>query len=148
LVFLFVSFGYIWQHMRILTFLLLITAPFWASPQTAPVKAGYGETVTQTPPAFPGGNDSLRVFIKRNLHYPRQALTDGVRGKVWLNFTVDKNGAIRDSSVLKHVHDEIDREALRILSLMPTWIPATLSGSPVDAPFMLQIEFIPPGQKP
>ena len=140
--------------MRILPFLLLIAAPVWAGAQTAgdsahrPVKAGYGEAIAQTPPTFPGGNDSLRVFIKRNLRYPRQAMTDGVRGKVWLNFTVDKNGAIRDSSVLNPMHEAIDREALRILSMMPTWNPATLSGNPVDAPFMLQIEFIPPGQKP
>jgi len=137
-----------------LPFLLLMTAPLWAGAQTdgdsaqRPVKAGYGESVTQSPPGFPGGNDSLRAFIKRNLRYPRQAMNDGVRGKVWLNFTVDKNGAIRDSSVIKPVHEEIDREALRILSIMPAWNPATLSGNPVDAPYTIQIEFVPPGQKP
>ena len=140
--------------MRVLIFILLFAASECAlaqsktEPAEQPVKAGYGEAVVQKQPEFPGGPDSLRAFIKRTIHYPRQSATDGIRGKVWLSFTVDYTGAIRDSSVLKHVNEEIDAEALRVLSVMPLWIPGTMNGSPANTPYILQMEFVPPGQKP
>jgi len=118
------------------------------APTEKPVKAGYGETIVQKQPEFPGGTDSLRAFIKRTIHYPRESVAAGLHGKVWLSFTVDRNGAIKDSSVIRHISDEIDREALRVLSVMPLWTPGTLNGTPADMPYMLQMEFIPPGQKP
>jgi protein TonB len=111
------------------------------------VKAGFGVPVAQTQPSFPGGPDSLRAFIKRTVHYPVAARNDGARGKVWLSFTVTKEGAIRDSIVLKSVHPDLDREALRVLKEMPDWVPATNNGTAFEGSYILQIEFIPPGQK-
>jgi protein TonB len=117
-------------------------------PPAPGVKAGYGVPVEQTQPSYPGGIDSLHAFLKRTVHYPRQSVNEGARGKVWLNFTVDKEGNIRDSSVLKSVNAELDAEALHVLQEMPRWNPATAGGNPVDASYILQIEFVPPGQRP
>ena len=111
------------------------------------VKAGYGLAVEQTQPEFPGGRDSLSLFLKTTLHYPKQSLHEGVHGKVWLGFLVDHDGNIKDESILKSVNKELDTEALRILKLMPPWKPATIGGNPVNSQYILQIEFIPPGQK-
>jgi TonB family protein len=111
------------------------------------VQAGYGVHVEQTQPAFPGGPDSLRAFLKRNLHYPKEAMLQGVRGKVWLSFTVDTAGALKEPVVLKSVSPEIDSAATHILTLMPSWEPARIGDQAVEAQYLLQLEFIPPGQR-
>jgi len=140
--------------MKLAVFITMVLFAGFSSAQTSrdssgrPVKAGYGETVQQTRPDYPGGPDSLRVFISRTMRYPHQAILDGARGKVWLGFTVDREGNIKDASVLKSVNPEIDQEALRILQQMPRWNPATIAGNPVDSQYMLQLQFVPPGEKP
>jgi len=111
------------------------------------VPAGYGVRVEQSQPSFPGGPDSLRLFLKRNLHYPKEAMLQGVRGKVWLSFTVDTAGSLKDPVVMKSVSPDIDSAAVHILSLMPAWQPARIGELPVEAQYLLQLEFIPPGQR-
>jgi TonB family protein len=108
------------------------------------VKAGFGVSVSQSQPEYPGGSDSLFLFLNRNLEYPEQASLDGIHGKVWIGFLVDKEGKIKEERILKSVDEALDNEALRLVRLMPLWKPGMINNEPVDMQYILPIEFIIP----
>ena len=74
--------------------------------------------VVENDPEFPGGQDSLQAFMERHLRNPRQ-----VEGKVYVQFIVERNGRMTNLKVLRGIDEETDEEALRVMRLMPRWIP-------------------------
>ena len=88
-------------------------------------------TWTEEMPMFPGGDIKLMKFFAENLVYPEIAKRAGVEGKVILSFVVDKNGKIVDISILKRIGAGCDEEAIRVLKMMPDWIPGKQNGIPV-----------------
>lgn len=74
--------------------------------------------VVENDPEFPGGQDSLQAFMERHLRNPRQ-----VEGKVYVQFIVERNGRMTNLEVLRGIDEETDEEALRVMRLMPRWIP-------------------------
>jgi protein TonB len=82
-------------------------------------------------PKFPGGDSELIKFFSQNLVYPEIAKRAEVEGKVILSFIVDKNGNIIDVEVAKSIGAGCDEEAMRVLSIMPRWIPGKQNGNPV-----------------
>jgi len=75
-------------------------------------------------PEFPGGQAALTDFIQQNVRYPKEAEKEGITGKVYVKFTIDEKGVVRDALVLKKVGYGFDEEALRVVGLMPKWLPA------------------------
>ncbi len=112
--------------------------------QNEKVKAGYGVHVSITQPEFPGGMDSLKMFIHNNLKYPRQLMDSRTGGSVVIMFIVDKDGKIVDPVVMKGVNPDVNEEALRIIKMMPDWKPGTNGGMPVNKQYILPIDFVPP----
>lgn len=90
---------------------------------------------------YPGGNDSLRVFMARNFRYPREAKMDGIEGTVRVKFTITKEGSLENIEVINKVNPLLDREALRIVNLLPKWIPAVQDGNKVNMVFILPVVF-------
>ena len=111
------------------------------------VKKGFGVSVTQVQPEFPGGQDSLETFLKNNLEYPENARINHVQGRVYIGFLVDKTGKIKNPRVLSSATEELDQEALRVVKMMPDWTPGNTGGTPVDVQFVLPIDFITPPAK-
>jgi TonB family protein len=108
------------------------------------VKAGFGVTVVQVQPEFPGGQDSLSSFIKKNMVYPLQAKLNGIHGRVYVGFLVDKTGKLKNHRILSGVNDELNNEALRVVQLMPDWTPGTNNGVAMDVQYILPFDFIVP----
>lgn len=106
-----------------------------------------GMVLTQTQPEFPGGADSLKMFLTRNMKYPEGSRVARKQGHVFVGYKVDRTGAIKDPYILSSVADDIDAEALRLVGLMPLWQPATISGKPVDKNYVLEIAFVIPGSR-
>ena len=113
-------------------------------PTRKDIKAGFGVTVTQVQPEFPGGPDSLQSFLKANLVYPDSARIHHVQGRVYVGFMVDLEGKIINPRILSSASSELDKEALRVVSIMPAWKPGTAGGSPVKVQYILPIDFITP----
>ena len=111
------------------------------------VKAGFGVTVVQNQPQFPGGEDSLISFLKQNLRYPEEAKLAWIQGRVFIGFLIDHNGKIKDVNVLSSVNPQLDAEALRVVHMMPDWIPGNAGGTNVDVQYILPIEFIMPKKR-
>lgn len=97
--------------------------------------------VVSDAPEFPGGTQALQKFITSNMEYPSDALRDSIKGRVLVQFTVEKDGSITDIEVLKHVHPLLDAEAVRIVSGMPRWIPGKHFGFPRRVRYTIPVTF-------
>ena len=97
--------------------------------------------VVEQQPEFPGGDEAYKLFLQNNIRYPESAKEQGVEGTVYLGFEVSKKGKIRDVAVLRGVNVDIDNEAVRVIKLMPDWVPGKQQGKPVDVKMNLPIKF-------
>ena len=73
-------------------------------------------------PEFPGGMDSLKVFIQKNLRYPSASNCDKDSCCVFLEFVVEVDGSITNPKVLVSVNPDFDAEAVRLVLSMPKWV--------------------------
>ena len=76
--------------------------------------------------------------------YPEKAMAEKVEGTVALEFIVEKDGWISNIKVLRSVSEECDAEAVRVVSYMPKWKPATVDGRPVRCRYVQPIKFALP----
>ncbi|MCW3082905.1 MAG: energy transducer TonB [Bacteroidetes bacterium] len=95
--------------------------------------------VDQTP-EFPGGNAALLKFISSNAKWPVQAAGKEITAtKIYVQFTIDKYGNVKNPKILKGINDGYDKEALRVVSLMPKWKPAISGGKTTAYVYSMQI---------
>jgi len=92
-------------------------------------------------PSFPGGENEMYKFLGNNIVYPEYSKEANIQGKVFLQFVVRADGEITDIKILRGVSPEIDAEAIRVLKLMPKWIPGKQNGRNVSVYFKLPINF-------
>ena len=92
-------------------------------------------------PVFMGGDEGLLNFLGQNLRYPQDAFKEGIEGRVTVQFTVSKDGSIKDINVIRSLFPSCDAEAVRVVSIMPKWVPGKLKGKPVDAIYTLPLSF-------
>ena len=92
-------------------------------------------------PEFPGGEDKMLEYIGNNLKYPKQALEQGVDGRVVVNFVVDENGRISDVKTVRGIGSGCDAEAERVVRSMPPWKAGKQNGKAVKVSFSLPILF-------
>ena len=90
---------------------------------------------------YPGGFEAMSAYISKSIVYPEKAKADGVEGKVFVQFVVEKDGSVGDATVFRGVSPECDEMALQVVKAMPKWQPATFKGKPVRSRFMLPINF-------
>ena len=84
--------------------------------------------------------------VKANLKYPDEAFKNRVQGQVVTEFVVDTDGSIKNAMVKKGIGSGCDEEVLRVIGLMPNWIPGMQSGKPVKVRMTLPILFQIPKQ--
>lgn len=89
-------------------------------------------------PQFPGGNDSLRKYIRNSFRFPSGA---EVTGTVWISIIVEEDGSISEVQLLKGLIPSYDEEALRMVRSMPRWIPASFSGKPIQCSAIIPVKF-------
>ena len=92
-------------------------------------------------PSFPGGTQKLKEFIEKNLRYPKALEEACVQGRVIVCFIVERNGKLSNVKVVKSVHPALDKEALRIVKLMPKWIPGRQNGITVRVKYIIPVTF-------
>jgi len=92
-------------------------------------------------PSFPGAEQALFKFIAENLKYHGCSEGPCPQGRVTIRFIVTKEGKIEAPEIIRGITPTLDNEAIRIVSIMPKWIPAKHKGKNVDAYFTLPIVF-------
>lgn len=92
-------------------------------------------------PVFPGGESALMKFISANIIYPPNAKANGIEGRVIIQFLIKKDGKIGEIKVTRGVDLELDKEAVRIVRLLPAFIPGKMNGEPVDVWYTIPVNF-------
>jgi TonB family protein len=98
-------------------------------------------TYAEQMPEFPGGEEALKQYLQRTLQYPQLASEMGIQGTVYVRFTVDRDGAVKNAELMKSVHPILDKEAMRVVTMMPNWSPGKINGKNVPVVFNLPIRF-------
>lgn len=94
--------------------------------------------VVEQMPSFPGGQEALMTYINHNIKYPEE---DCGQGRVTVSFIVEKDGSITNATIRRSVDPAFDREALRVISSMPKWIPGKNNGRNVRVRFNVPVQF-------
>ena len=84
--------------------------------------------------------EQMNKHIRKNFRYPEIAQEMGIQGRVYVNFIIAKDGSI--SNVRMRGPDKnLEKEAQRIISKLPTMTPGKQRGRPVRVPFSIPITF-------
>lgn len=125
--------------------LATITSLFNASRSEAKVKqisVTAQQPASITLPQFPGGESELINYLKANVAYPQEAMKAGEQGKVCVMFKVEPDGSVSEVNVTKGVSPSLDKEAVRVVKLMPRWSPGKdKNGRPVACVYNLPVSF-------
>lgn len=98
-------------------------------------------TVVEEMPGFPGGEAKLFEYLQKNIKYPPVARENGIQGRVYVTFVVDKDGKIKDAKILRGIGGGCDEEALRVVRSMPEWKAGRQNGRSVQVQYNLPVNF-------
>ncbi|HEY4799993.1 MAG TPA: energy transducer TonB, partial [Bacteroidia bacterium] len=103
----------------------------------------YDLVAIQEQPGFPGGDGELFNFLRKNTVYPQVEKENGIQGKVFVTFVVDKDGSVTDVQLYKGLKGGpgCDKEALRVAKMMPKWAPGKQNGKSVKVRYILPFVF-------
>lgn len=94
--------------------------------------------VVEIDPVFPGGEQAMLDFIRKNVNYNFHTM---ITGKVYVRFTIEKDGAISNPTIVRGVSPDNDAEVLRVIRLMPNWIPGSIKGRPTSTSVVIPVVF-------
>ena len=97
--------------------------------------------VVEEMPEFPGGMAECLKFLAKNIKYPTIAQENGVQGRVIVQFVVNQDGYIVDPVVVRSVDPYLDKEALRVIQMMPKWKPGKQRGKAVRVKYTVPVTF-------
>ena len=92
-------------------------------------------------PNFPGGKEELFKYLAFNMIYPADAAKNKVEGRVLVTFVIEHDGSISNVNVVNSVYPSLDKEAIRVVSEMPKWIPGKANGKTVRVKYTIPITF-------
>ncbi len=99
------------------------------------------EVVEQMPEFPDGGMPALMEYFVKNIKYPEAAMKKGTQGRVTVQFVVEKDGSIANAKVLRGIDPELDKEAVRVISMMPKWKPGMQKGQAVNVKYAVPVMF-------
>lgn len=134
---------------RLIVMTIACATAFVVHAQSDTITVVYGEeerdsllvTSVDQMPEFPGGIDALNNFLHDNLHYPEEAKEKGVEGRVIVQFWIENDSTITHVVVVSKPNPLLDAEAVRLISSMPKWKPATQKGKPVRCRYVVPVHF-------
>lgn len=91
-------------------------------------------------PEFPGGAHAMYKWISDRLIYPENVVWNG---RVVVEFDISEEGDVVNPRIISKGGRplEIEKEILRVISIMPKWIPAERNGKPIKSSYALPITF-------
>jgi len=96
---------------------------------------------SEQPPHFIGGDQAMSEFVSKNLRYPLSAQKLRISGTVFVSFVVNTDGTLDEIKIITGISADCDKEAMRIVQIMPVWEPGRNSGKPVRVRCLLPVKF-------
>jgi TonB family protein len=91
---------------------------------------------------FKGGMPALTQYFKTNINYSEEVKTQGIQGRVYVKFTINRYGKVKNPKIIRSIHPLLDKEALILIKNMPAWKPATKGNQAVECEQVLPVVFI------
>jgi len=98
--------------------------------------------IVEQMPKFPGGDEALRKYLAQSVKYPVIAQENGIQGRVFVSFVVNKNGEVTNVKVARPFDPNLDKEAVRVVQSMPKWEPGMQRGKAVKVSYTVPINFV------
>ena len=95
-------------------------------------------TVSEEMPSF---NGSVNTWLVQNMKYPVDAARNKEQGTVIVKFIITSQGEVKDPVIVRSISPSLDKEALRVVSVMPKWNPGKNKGKSVDVYYCIPIRF-------
>lgn len=137
---------YIYNYVHALA--NLNVAPAFRTGQTSGNESSYEDVVAyydcDQRPTFLNSADPaqfLEKWVYQYLKYPESAVMNGIQGRVMVEFIIEKDGKVSDVKVVKGVSDELDAEAVKVISASPKWKPGRVNGNKVRTSIAVPVEF-------
>ena len=96
----------------------------------------YNTAGIEVKPDFPGGMEKFYKFVGNNYQVPEE---EGLKGKVYVTFVVEKDGSLTDIKVIRDIGYGTGKEAIRVLKSCPKWNPGEQNGKRVRVQYSLPI---------
>lgn len=106
-----------------------------------PVRLAEPMTDADIMPNYPGGEAALYQFLSSQIRYPADALEHKIEGKVFVRFVINPDGSITKVNVLRGIGYGCDEEAIRVVKMMPKWMPGEENGQKVPVYSSLAVNF-------
>ena len=123
-------------------------APLFRNAEVPARDPSYDDVVSyhdcDIPPMFLNSTDPgkfLKEWVYKYIKYPEAAIRDGVQGRVMVDFIIDKDGKVTDVRVLRSVSEELDAEAVKVVSASHKWKPGRMNGNKVRTSMTIPVEF-------
>ncbi|MDU1889786.1 MAG: TonB family protein [Dysgonomonas sp.] len=95
---------------------------------------------------FPGGEDSLKNYLKRNVVYPQDAIDNEIKGSINVQFSISKDGFVINEKIKNSLYPSCDSVALDVVKRMPKWVVSKDNHSENDSftlPIVFRMPFYP-----
>jgi len=90
------------------------------------------------------GRKELYKFISKNIVYPKEAQEKGIKGSVIVNVIIEEDGRLSNVDLGGYKHDfGFGEEAIRVINMVPKWIPIQIDGKNVRTKYLLFVKFPP-----
>ncbi len=94
-------------------------------------------------PSFKGGDlNKFRDWVQKRTNYPQEAIDRKLKGKVFLTFIIEADGAVSNVTIVKGVDPIIDIEAVKAIESSPKWSPGLQRGQPVRVRYSMWLNFL------
>ena len=84
----------------------------------------------------------MMKFIQSTVNYPEMPREMGIQGVVNVHFVVNKDGSISNVRTDSQLHKDLEKEAMRVISMMPNWKPGEQAGKHVSVHYTVPINFV------
>lgn len=98
--------------------------------------------VVESMPEFIGGDVARAKYLSENIIYPESARINGIEGKVFITFIVEKSGRLSNIKVMRRIPSVLDEEAIRVIKSMPKWKAGRIRGKPVRVSLVVPVSFV------
>lgn len=97
--------------------------------------------VVEVMPSYPGDMEAFYKFLAQQMHYPKEALENGIEGRVVVRFVVEEDGRLTHFEAVSSPSPLLSNEAIRVLTQMPRWNPAKRMGRNVRCQYNIPVMF-------
>ncbi|MDR0294774.1 MAG: energy transducer TonB [Prevotellaceae bacterium] len=97
--------------------------------------------VDEKPKFMSGDENEFTKWVLKNMTYPDVAIDNRIQGRVICSFVVNTQGNVVDVKILRGVDPTLDREAVRVISMSPKWVPGKHYGKPARVKYTFPVIF-------